>query len=253
MNSEKAEEIALRHWQAVKHISVFLMKREWFGMAMTLLFALYMGSLLSFALNDFLEKDEPGRGGIILIDWMYLAMLPLFGQLMNRTGFTMWRDDYYTKRLAHWRTMPIPTATIVQARMLQMVVMLLLIGGIFLLLQYTFSPELRHLVSPLEWGGAGMLWICYALVINAVYILLELGYSGKQYVLFCLIHMAVMVAVSLLMNWQGVYVYKGVLRLTETVESAVPGIAVAALLAVLALWAGYRATLRRIERRSFHF
>ncbi len=236
--------------QAVAYIGAYLWRRERFGMLFTLVFAIYLGVINSAAIDGVLggEEDVP-RAINGLIDWVTLAMYPIFGMVMNKSSWNMWRDDYYSKRLAQWRTMPIPAASIVRARMLQSAVMLPIIGGVYLLAQYLLTPALRDYVTPMQWIENGLIWMCYALIIIPVIILMELGYTGKQY---CLVYFGLMIAVALLsivLTWQGVNVFHSVLNLIKDGYGPVTilGMAVVAAASVLI---GHKLTIERIRRRS---
>ncbi|MCD9020591.1 hypothetical protein [Cohnella silvisoli] len=238
--------------QAVQYICVYLWKRERFGIIFTLLFAIYMGSVISLSIDGNLENKEVPEVLNGIIDWIYLTMFPVFGLVMNKSAFGMWRDDYYSKRMAHWRTMPIPVASIVQARFLQTIVILPVIGICFLFLQYMIAPNLRDAVSPVEWLENGLIWMCYSFIINAMYVLLELGYSGKRYVLGYSGYMGVTAIVTAILTWQGIHLFEEVLRATEEGHAFVFIIGLG-ILAVVASWLSYRATINRIRTRSITF
>lgn len=242
----------MSHRQAIRHIGSYIVKREWLGVLVTFLFALYTGGFMSFSVNS-LAGDEELPGYLSgLVDWIYLTMFPCFGLLMNKTAFAMWKEDVYSKRIAHWLTMPIPLSAIVQVRVLQTVVMLPVIGVSFLLFQYILAPELRAAVSMLEWLETGIIWICYAFIIDALYTLVEFGYGGKQNVIFYLAFMAVTLVVTVVLTWQGVHIFQAVLDQTVSGQSAL-FIVLLIIMAVLATWMGYRATLSRLSKRSLTF
>jgi hypothetical protein len=238
--------------QAVIYFGAYLWKRERLGIIFTFLFAIYIGATISFSVDGFFGKEEIPRTLYGLIDWIYLTMFPVFGLVMNKSAFGMWRDDYYSKRLAHWRTMPIPIASIVQARFLQSFITLPIVGVVFIFLQYAIAPHLREAVSLAQWLENGVVWLAYAFIVNALYVWLELGFSGKKYVLYYLGFMGLTAILSAVLTWQGIYLFQEALRLIEEGYGAalIVGLAVAA---IAATWIGHRATVRRIRRRSMTF
>jgi hypothetical protein len=179
-------------------------------------------------------------------------MFPIFGLVMNKSAFGMWRDDYYSKRLAHWRTMPIPIRAIVQARLLQSMLTIPISGTIFLVLQYAMAPHFQDAVSPAQWLEHGLIWGLYALIGNAYYVWLELGFSAKKYVVLYFGFMAVTSIVSIVLAWQKIYLFQGILRLIADGYGGVMILGLA-IIAGLATWGGYRATIRRIKSRSMTF
>jgi len=238
--------------QAVKYLGTYLWKRERFGAVFTLIFAIYMGSIISLDIDSTWKEDEFPRvlGG--MVDWIYLTMFPIFGMVMNKTSIGMWRDDYYTKRTAHWRTMPIPIAAIVQARYLQTAVVLPIISVVFLLLQYVVAPNLRESISLMQWIENGLIWICYAFIINVLFVLWELGYSGKLYCLFYFGFMLMMSILVAILTWQRVHLFQEMLKLTQEGHAPVIIIGLAITVAA-AFWIGNKVTINRIKKRSITF
>jgi hypothetical protein len=219
-------------------------------MLFTLLFGIYLGFILSYTVDAILGSNEDIPKSLnVIVDWIYLTMFPSFGLVMNKSAWGMWRDDHYSRRLAHWRTMPIPISSIVKARMAQSGLMIPIIGGIYLLLQYAASQNLRDTLTPMQMVQFGLIWLCFALVINAVYIWAELSLSGKGYCFFYLGYFVLVTVLSTLIVWQEIYVFQEVL---EIIRSGRGGgwIAGLAALAAAALWIGYRATVKRIRSRS---
>ncbi|KIL37496.1 hypothetical protein SD71_02360 [Cohnella kolymensis] len=238
--------------QAIRHLGSYLLRREWIGIVVTFLFALYTGGFMSFSVNGLMSDEKIPEFLNGLVDWIYLTMFPTFGLLMNKTVFAVWKGDVYSKRIAHWLTMPIPRSAIVKVRILQTVIMLPVIGIAFLLFQYILAPELRADISVLQWLGAGLIWMCYAFVIDALYTLFEFGFDGKRNVVFCMAFMVFTVALSVVLTWRDVHLFQAAIRAA--------GSEIYPLLTVLlvttsfmATWIGYRATLIRLNKRSLNF
>ncbi|QJD86824.1 hypothetical protein [Cohnella herbarum] len=236
--------------KAVSYIGVYLWRRERFGMVFTLLFSVYLGFIISTTVDALLDSSEEVPKWLnVMADWIYLMMFPTFGMVMNKAAWGMWRDDFYSKRLAHWRSMPIPAASIVKARMLQSAIMLPVIGTVFMVLQYAVAPHLRESVSPLQWIENGIVWACYGLVLIAVYVWLELGFSGKWYCIYYFGIMFLMAVVSIVLTWQGIYLFQEVLGI---ILRGYGGVLIAgmAIAAGAALWLSHRMTINRIRARS---
>jgi len=239
--------------QAVKFIGAYLWRRERFAMLLTLLFAGYLGTIGSLTADSLLSgDDEVPRTLYGMFDWIYLAMFPSFGLVMNKSAWGMWRDDTYSKRLALWRAMPIPVASIVKARMLQSMVGIPIAGTVFMLLQYSLAPNLRKAVAPFQWAENGLVWIFYAFVGVAFLIWAESGFSGKQYCLFYFGYIAVTAIIPIVLTWNEIYVFREVLGV---IERGYGGALIAglALAAAIAIWIGHRMTVDRIRTRSLTF
>jgi|GEM_PF-921716 len=236
--------------QAVAYIGAYLWRRERLGMLFTLLFALYLATINSATIGGLLAGDENVPRTLNgLVDWLNMVMYPIFGMVMNKSSWGMWRDDYYSKRIAQWRTMPIPVASIVWARMLQSAVMLTVIGGVYLLAQYLFTPALREYVTPMQWIENGLIWMCYGATLLSLIILMELGHTGKRY---CLVYFGLMIgvgAISIILTWQGFYVFRSVLDIIKDGYGPVVLVGMA-ILAAVAIAAGHRLTIGRIRARS---
>jgi hypothetical protein len=238
--------------QAVRHLGSYLLRREWIGILVTFLFALYTGGFSSFSVNALVGGEEIPRFMAGIVDWMYLMVLPVFGTIMNKTIFATWRDDVYSKRIAHWLTMPIPPSAIVQVRILQTAIMLPAISLVFFLFQYVLAPELRANVPVTNWLETSVIWMCYSFVISAVYGLAEFGYNGKLYVKVCLGHMLITAVISIVLTSMDVHLFQAVIDFSRNGNMAVL-VGASVMLAVLATWFGYRATLARLRTRSLTF
>lgn len=248
MNSEGGGDL-LSQTRAICFIASYMIRREWIGVVVTLVFALYVGGFLSLPIDDMLKEAEAPAVLIGTTDWIYLTMFPCFGMVMNKTVFAMWRDDFYTKRLAYFRTMPIPLSAIIQFRIIQSVIMLVLIGSVFLLLQYLLSPSLREAASLSQWFTAGLVWLFFSILVNAAYTYLELGFNGKRYAQMYLAMMLGLAIVVSLLTWQEIHLFLEVLQLAKS-DFALGWVALFMLLAIAGAWLGYRLTLERVRRRS---
>ncbi len=241
----------MRGWRAVRMIIAFEMRREWTGVLVTFLFACYFGIIFSGSAIDPLDRSGAARFYDGVRDWVYLFGFPLFGSMMNRTIFGYWRDDPFTRRIAHWRTMPIPLSAIVGARYAQAVLMTAVVGSGFIALQYAIHWGFRERVELSEWVAAGFVWVAYGFVIQSAYILLELGFAGKTFVKWYLGYSIVLALLCVLLAWQDVSVFDEVLAASTARPLVWPAVALVA--AVAALWTGSRLTLRQMQRRRYTF
>lgn len=223
------------------------------GYIVALGFALYMGATMSFSANGIFGGEDIPSELIGVIDWMFIAIMPIMGTCMSRTIFSIWRDDSYTRRIAVLRAYPIPVPVIIGARIAQSVVMVPFNVTAMLVVIYALSPDLRDEVSLLRWAAFGAIWICYSLIVNAAVVVLELGYSGKRYVLFYLIGIGTLTAIVIALTLWGVHPFLEVLGWTKQGGGAAALVLCAIGCAAAALWIGYKTTTRRLRERSIAF
>ncbi len=242
----------MTYWKAVRLLTGQLWRREWLGMSATVVVALYMGSLLSLNLNAMFTDEKMPEGLRGFVDWIYLLLIPCLGMVMNRTIFTTWREDSYTKRLALYRAYPIPPSAVVGSRFTQFLLLVPINTAIAMTLEYAMSSDMRGAVSGVRWFEFAVIWACYSLIVNAAHVLLELGVSGKRYVQGYLVWYGFVTASVVALTLAGIHPFMEVLKWTES-EYAPAVVAVAVACAVLAIRAGYRAAVKRIANRSISF
>ncbi|MFD2330426.1 hypothetical protein ACFSR7_14345 [Cohnella sp. GCM10020058] len=238
-------------WRATKALAAFEFKRDWLGLVFTAVFALYVGTIISALVDDRFSGSGVSRYLSGMADWLYTFTIPAFGCAMNRTMFAYWRGDVFTKRLSHWRTMPIPVARMASARMLLAGTTLAAIGAIFFTVQYLLAPALRERVSPGEWAAAAAVWLCYGLIMNAVILYLEMGFNGRTYVKSYLTICLLLGLISLGAAWQGFSLVGELLDSVREAPILLP--AGTALIAAIALYVMRRAIVKRMESRSYTF
>ena len=230
-----------------------MFRMEWLGMLATLGFAVYMGTMMSFIMGDLYGEEVSGRLPYI-VDWLYLVMMPILGSVMNRTVFGIWRSDGYTKRLALLRVYPIPIGVIVGARIVQSILLILVSTAVVLSLIYTLSPELRDAVSAGNWINFGILLICYSLISNLFFVWLEIGHSGRIYLLGYFAWLALVTIAVIASDLLGVddQAFAAALRWTESDVSAAIW-PCGLILSSIAIWIGYRWIVGRVGTRSVTF
>lgn len=238
-------------WRATKALAAFEFKRDWLGLVFTALFALYAGTIISALVDDRFSNSDMSRYMSGMADWLYTFTIPVFGCAMNRTIFAYWRGDVFTKRLSHWRTMPIPVARMASARMLLAAAAMAVVVAIFFISQYWLAPALRDRVSPGEWAAAAAIWYCYGLVMNAVYLYLEMGFDGKTYVKAYMTICPALGLIVAVLAWQGISLVGELLDTVREAPVLLP--VVAAAIAAFALYGMRRAIVKRLERRSYSF
>lgn len=238
-------------WRATKALAMFEFRRDWPGIAFAVLFALYMGTIIGGLLDSAWAEGGASRYLGWVTDWLYLFGLPMFGCTMNRTIFSYWKKDFISKRLSHLRTLPIPVGEMASSRLLLAFVSMLVAGGLFFVSQYAVSPALRSVVAPGEWLAFAVTWLCYGLIANSAYLYLEMGFSGKVYVVTHLIISVGLGTVTALLAWRGLSLHDEALHAVAAEPLLVP--IAAAATAGAALYAMRLTVVRRMNRRSYTF
>lgn len=238
-------------WRATKALAAFEFKRDWLGLVFTAVFALYVGTIISALIDDRFGDSDVSRYLSGMADWLYMFTIPVFGCAMNRTMFAYWRGDVFTKRLSHWRTMPIPLERMASARMLLAAAAMAPIGTIFFVSQYLLAPALRDRVTPGEWAGAALIWLCYGLIVNSLILYVEMGFSGKTYVKTYMSICLMLGSIALVAAWRRVSLVGEVTASIQETSALLP--IGTAILAAAVLYGMRRAIVKRLELRSYTF
>ncbi|WP_027085983.1 hypothetical protein [Cohnella panacarvi] len=244
----------MSYWKALRLLSVQLWRWDKKGYIVAFAFSVYLGATMSLNANELFdgEADEIPTALIGIIDWIFLAAMPIMGSCMNRTIFSIWRDDSHTRRMAVLRAYPIPLPVIIGSRIAQSVLLAAINVTAMLALIYALSPDLRDNVSILRWIAFDAMWICYSLIAGSALIWLELGHSGKRYVMTYLIGFGVVTAIVVAMSWLSIHPFLEVLAWTKLGGSLAIILGLLAV-AIAALWIVYRVTIRKIRTRSLAF
>jgi hypothetical protein len=168
-------------WRGANILFQHEIRRSWLGLLMTVLFFAYMSIVTMPLFTIVLEGKDGGWAG----DFVYLSVLPSMSFLMNRSLIKYWLNDPYTRKIAYWRTMPIGLTSIVLARMMQLVTVLVVVGLFFFTSQYLLLNELRELLSPGEYVYFALTWLGYSLAIGSTYVYFEQAINGKLYLMIC--------------------------------------------------------------------
>ncbi|MFB9325653.1 hypothetical protein ACFFSY_06920 [Paenibacillus aurantiacus] len=173
-------------WQGALMLFRHEMRRSWVGVLITIGFFSYFGFILVLVIGDMLSGMQNGEGDAAFpIDFLMLSLLPNMGFIMNRTVFSYWKTNPYTRKLAYWRTLPIGFQSIVLYRMLQLVAMIAIVGIYFFGIEYAFVAEFREMLSFGQYLLFALFWMGYALLVASTYMFAEQCYSGRTYFIVC--------------------------------------------------------------------
>ncbi|MRN55478.1 hypothetical protein [Paenibacillus monticola] len=145
----------------------------------SILFMGYLALLTGMVVDDVLDSN--GQTGSLLVDFLLVSLIPMLGFTFSRRTMKYWSEDPYTKTLAYFRSMPIPSAVILCKRKFQAVLAFVLNGGLFFVLMYILSSHLRIELSLSSYLSFALSWVGLGLVLTGVYISMELLVSGRAY------------------------------------------------------------------------
>lgn len=233
-------------------------RRHWASLLFMLGFTMYISFLIGGILGDTLGDipDSPREATVldIAIDWMYLMMFPVFGLCASSSSFRIAREDTFTKKLAFYRTLPIPLEAIVRARLFRIVLLIPLFGVLSLLMQYGITASIREHVTLGQWITFGLTWICYGLAVGAVLLWFELGTSGKRFLAAYWCYIALCgIAAGCLSLLGTPLVNRMLAQIVAGSSGQYIWLLSAALAAALAFAFGYRLALNRMRRRAYYF
>jgi ABC-type transport system involved in multi-copper enzyme maturation permease subunit len=180
---------------------------------------------------------------------MYLLLM--FANLaLNWAAANYWRpaDDMLSERLRFLRALPVTLRELVASRIAAMVALLAVTAPIFFLVLYLLSGDLRGELNPARYLAFVGIWSGYALVMGALGLYLEWGFSGNTLFKLQLVWTAALVAVALVASLLGFGIFAWTVDLARS-YGALPAI-LALLSGAAALALSGRETARRLGRRD---
>ncbi|WP_458120252.1 hypothetical protein [Paenibacillus sp. Z6-24] len=209
-------------------------------------FMLYMSLLVGGIY--FVSVDEVLDSG--LIDFIMLISALMLGTDYSRRAFRMMQEDMYTEMLAYYRTLPIPFAAVLGSRLQQMLIMFIYNSLLFFTVIYVLGarhiPDMTlsgYLAFALSWAGIG-------LILLSIYIYWEFTTNYKQYRMYNLIVMAVIIIIGAIGSFSNRNISGQLLRqsLQSELVSPLPWILLAAGSA--AVFIAFWMTDRKAKRRD---
>ncbi|WP_144027426.1 hypothetical protein [Paenibacillus selenitireducens] len=230
----------------------FLVKAEYGGLRYKYFISLIMIGYFSFfgtaITGDLFTETSKNGSEYVFQDFFFLSIIPVLGFIYTRKSMNYIREDSYTTSLARMRCMPISFNAIMTGRILQLIVAMLINGCIFFVVQYLMIDGLKFQLSLSMFASFSLTWMGYGLIISGLYIYVELSASGKQYLLFTCIFMAVTIAFSIgckMLNWS---VMRSSLEMTNTMPILTP--LVVWVVGAISLYASFIAVRHRLAYRD---
>lgn len=143
-------------------------------------------SLITSSLLEQLAGQELGRNVFLRhfpLDAIFMVLMVSSGILFISTPYLSFRtikEDPFSKRMALYRSLPIPLDVLSRSRMLMMIVILLVFSTVFFTVIYFGVDDGFFLLLPKsEYIPFALLWIGFTLFFNAINPVVEFGTSGK--------------------------------------------------------------------------
>ncbi|WP_435923830.1 hypothetical protein [Paenibacillus sp. DYY-L-2] len=157
------------------------------------IFMIYSGGMISMMIWS---RDESGvRLLDPMADYLILMTVPMIGFYFSRRSFSYIKEDSYTKMLLYYKTLPIPAATIMKSRIIQLVTAMLFNGFIYFATIYLVFMGMGDKLSFDNFLALAITWIGYATALNGPFIYFELSRTGRVYLWLTF---AIMLAVCVL-------------------------------------------------------
>jgi len=236
-------------WQGAWYIAKSELRSDRWKILITFGFVLYV---LLFSIPLFMgEFEEQARSmSSWAADFLYLTLLPCLGFVFNRTMFSYLKNDYYSKKLASWRILPITTRQMALGRLQYLTLIMTASLLIFFTTQYIFISLNGFSINLIDYALYGLLWYCYSLTIATAYVYWEIGHTGKRYFWVNAIYLVFYLVFTVCLT----FINSGsiVTQSFHTIENGNWWIVIVALVVlVIALMAGMRQIERRLDKRNY--
>ncbi len=188
-------------WQRAWWITKQSLRRSKIGFLISVLLNIYLSVIIGFmSIREIysIPREQLTWRETFVTDGLLLICVSVMGFVMTKDYRTYWSSDSFTRRLVFLRAMPIRVEEIVLARFQQMVVCMLLLSASFFLPLYYFSgfADQISVWQYIEWA---VTWLGISIMIGGFYVYVELGTTGKQYLLvsFLVTGLTLMAAIAI--------------------------------------------------------
>lgn len=237
-------------WKRAWLIAKYNLSQSKKGYLLSVLFNLYFSFFIGMALRRVLEQ-QPGEhewGDYLMQDILMLTSVSVMGFVMSKEYRNYWNSDTITKKLAYMRSLPIRIEELVLGRFQTLFVCLFAFAPILYIPLYFVAGFGSHLsiVHYVEWA---ITWLGIGASIGGMYVVTEMGWSGKHYFWFCMASMIGIVLLGVMGAVIGVSYVKATIELVEDYGVLIPALSLIAALLLTRLW--MKLTERRLRTRDY--
>ncbi|ASS76963.1 hypothetical protein CIG75_19955 [Tumebacillus algifaecis] len=192
-------------WRLIRHD----LQRAWWNYLLVMVLSLFFGAWTTLMLRGLTTGYSPDR---YLLDFYFLAVVPIIGC----PWYTGKYSERTQKQLRFYRSLPISVSGVVLSRILTVVLRAVSNALVMFGALYAFSPELRAMLTPLEFLWFALIWFGYGLALSLWYTYWEMN-SGSQLKFWLYSSWYVVLWVGMCLLWWLVF---DVLVLSSVIELA---------------------------------
>lgn len=246
MNTNSTKKSGLRNagWLAVEGL-----RRTRASILVCALFTLLFGGFLALTLEVVYTNVARGEAPADFAASVFLIFLvPNLILNWSSRSYLNPGQDPFTKRLAFFRSLPIPVSELVRSRVVSMFFMLLILTPLFFLPAYLVPGSLRAAVAFPDYLIFVLFWLGYALLVAGIHIVEEMTFSGRTLFIGQLITIPVLFGILIAFYVLNESLAYSVMNLVQS-YGFLPA-AISLLIGAAALVVGVRVTERRLARRD---
>ena len=160
-------------------------------LAFSMLVTIFFGAMASLEFTQTIQNvvnPESAKDNFLFIDILFVLVTPALAAIFMASPYLSYRaikEDPFSKRMAFYRSLPIPVEALALSRMMVMVVTLLMLSFVFYgtIILATYD-QLFELVTIKEFAIFITIWLGYALTLGGMNPYIEYGTNGKVLHLF---------------------------------------------------------------------
>lgn len=168
-------------WLAKKDI-----QQSWISVSVTIVVTAFLGLITAIFLEQLVSNlfgSKTNDSMALAIDIMFLGMTPSLAALFMSGPYLSFRaikEDPFSKRLAFFRSLPIPVNILALSRTIFMLTTLIILSSIFYIVLAISLPQQFYLYITLNELVLFILcWFGYALALGGMNSFIEYGTNGK--------------------------------------------------------------------------
>lgn len=157
----------------------------------SVLVTIFFGGMASLDFTQTVQNvvnPESAKDRFLFIDILFVMVTPALAAIFMASPYLSYRaikEDPFSKRMAFYRSLPIPVEALALSRMMVMIVTLLMLSFVFYgtIILATYD-QLFELVTIKEFAIFITIWLGYALALGGMNPYIEYGTNGKVLHLF---------------------------------------------------------------------
>jgi hypothetical protein len=180
-------------------------------------------------------------------DWMMLCLATSLGFAFTKDYLDYFRTDAFSRRTAFYRKLPLTNREIVVARHVILLITVVPMSVCFHIPAYLII-RLGSLATGIEYLGAAVSWLGISLLAGAGYIYLELGFSGRKYLVYTMLALGIALVLLTGLGFMGIFLVGGSFQLVRNYHAWPPVLSV--LAGAAGMWFVAKKTVRRLNVRD---